>query len=310
LRFSRTGDYAPVREVADAGEAILQRQVARPGNGMTPATLTIVPLAPNVALPRMATARTRISVPSGYGVQEQCLPFTAASALGVLIPSPIRFGFCIPEQLPNGCRAFRSPLNKPGADGSYPEPRVFYVFDNPDCRFAGNAYEFKGVSASGSPATSVQEPGLSFFNRDDQPNLIKLHLPYIWRTADSVDTLFLPLLNRPAPQLEVRCGLVETDWYASPVNLVLGIPPGPVHVAAGDLVAQAMLVPRTLRRPMLEFAAEGAPISLQARISLADWDRQHAEDRSIYKILARSAHGRIEKEKSPGQAENEEDCLE
>lgn len=298
-----------MREAADAGEAILQRQVARSGDGMTPATLTIVPLVANVALPQTATARTRVSVPPGYGVQEQCLPFTAASALGVVIPSPIRFGFCIPEQLPNGCRAFRSPLNRPAADGGYSEPRVFYVFDNPDCGFAGNAYEFKGVSASGSPATSVQEPGLSFFDRDDQPNLIKLHLPYIWRTPDSVDTLFLPLLNRPAPKLEVRCGLVETDWYASPVNLVLGIPPGPVHVAAGDLVAQAIFVPRTLRRPMLEFVAEGAPSSLEACKSLADWDRRHAEDRSIYKVLARSAHGRVEKETSPGHAGKAEDRL-
>src|ERR1700716_2500736 len=101
---------------------------------ITPAaTLTIVPLVPNVALPQMASARTRTSVPPGYGVQEQCLPFTAASALGVIIPSPIRFGLCTLGQLPQGCRAFRSPLNRPAADSSYAEPRVFYVFDNPAC---------------------------------------------------------------------------------------------------------------------------------------------------------------------------------
>jgi len=82
------------------------------------ATLKIIPLVPNLALPRAASARTRASVPPGYGVQEQCLPFTAASALGVVIPSPIRFGFCVIEELPAGCRAFRSPANKPGADGS------------------------------------------------------------------------------------------------------------------------------------------------------------------------------------------------
>jgi len=139
------------------------------------ATVTIVPLVPNARLPRLASARTRTAVPSGYGVQEQCLPFTAASALGVIIPSPIRFGYCLLEQLPEGCRAFRSPLSRPAPDGSYAEPRVFYVFDNPDCRFAGNAYSFEGVSASGSAAPSVQEPGLSFFDRDDQSNLIKLH---------------------------------------------------------------------------------------------------------------------------------------
>lgn len=272
--------------------------------GMTApdATLTIVPLVPSAALPCAASARTRTSVPSGYGVQEQCLPFTAASALGVVIPSPIRFGCCVPEQLPNGCRAFRSPLNRPAADGSYAEPRVFYVFDDPDCRFAGNAYAFEGVSASGSPASGVQEPGLSFFDRDDQPNLIKLHLPYIWRTPDGVDTLFLPLLNRAAPGLQVQCGLVETDWYASPVNLVLDLPSGPVHVGIGDPVAQAIFVPRSWRRPALEFASEHDQFSLDTRKGLADWDQRHAEDRSVYKVLARSAQGRVERETSPGPA--------
>src|SRR5262245_17994759 len=98
-------------------------------------TLTIVPLVPNAALPRSASARIRLAVPPGYGVQEQCLPFAAATALGVLIPSPIRFGYCSPEQVPTGGRAFRSPLDKPIAGGSYDDPRVFYVFDNPECRF-------------------------------------------------------------------------------------------------------------------------------------------------------------------------------
>lgn len=300
-----------MREHADGGKAILQRQVARSGNGMTaPAfTLMIVPLVPNVTLPRVASARTRTSIPSGYGVQEQCLPFTAASALGVLIPSPIRFGLCVPEQLPKGCRAFRSPLNRPAADGSFSDPRLFYVFDNPACRFTGNAYEFRGVSTSGSPSSSVQEPGLSFFDRDDQRNLIKLHLPYIWRTPESVDTLFLPLLNRPAHDLEVRCGLVETDWYASPVNLALGTPQGPVHVEVGNPMAQAIFVPRNLRRSVLEFATEHAQVSLDARKSLAEFGKRLAEDRSAYKVLARSAHGRVEREKSPKPACNEEDRL-
>jgi hypothetical protein len=117
-----------------------------------------------------------------------------------------------------------------------------------------------------------------------------------------VDTLFLPLLNRPAPKLEVKCGLVETDWYASPVNLALAIPPGPLHVGAGELVAQAIFIPRALRRPGLDVAAEHARSSRDARKALAVWDRQHAEDRSIYKVLARSAHGRPERERLPGQA--------
>jgi hypothetical protein len=274
------------------------------GNAMNApaANVTIVPLVPNAALPRLASARTRSSIPSGYGVQEQCLPFTAASALGIIIPSPIRFGYCVLAQLPAGCRAFRSPLNKPAADGSHAEPRVFYVFDNPACGFAGNAYQFKGVSASGSPDTGVQEPGISFFERDDQPDLIKLHLPYIWRTPDAVDTLFLPLLNRAVPGLEVQCGLVETDWYASPVNLVLRLPPGATHIEAGTTLAQALFVPRALRRPVLEFASEHTQLNLDARRGLADWDRRHAEDRSAYKVLARSAHGKIEREKIEREA--------
>jgi len=253
-------------------------------------TLTVVPLVPNAALPRPASARTRPTVPPGYGVQEQCLPFTTASALGILIPSPIRFGLCDPEQLPQGCRAFRSPLARPAADGSFADARVFYVFDNPECRFAGNAYEFKGVSLSGSPSSSVQEPGLSFFDRHDQLDLVKLHLPYIWRTPESVDTLFLPLLNR-STQIEVRCGLVETDWYNSPINLVLGMPPGPVHVQIGDPVAQAILVPRNVRQPILDFAPETSQVSVDARKGLAEWDKLHAENRSAYKVLVRNFRG-------------------
>jgi hypothetical protein len=254
-------------------------------------TLTIVPLVPNAALPRSASACTRLAVPPGYGVQEQCLPFTAASALGVLIPSPIRFGHCIPEHVPKGCRTFRSPLDRPMANGRRPDPRVFYVFDNPECRFVGNAYDFTGVSISGSSCSSVQEPGLSFFDRDDQRNLLKLHLPYVWRTRESVDTLFLPPLNRSA-HFEVKCGLVETDWYTSPVNLVLGTPPGPVHVRIGDPVAQAIFVPRNLHHPDLDFVPESAQLNADTCRGLAEWDRLHAENRSAYKILARSLRGR------------------
>jgi len=280
-----------------------RRSVSRQSMSASAATVKLIPLVPNLALPRVASARTRTSVPPGYGVQEQCLPFTAASALGLIIPSPIRFGYCTLEDLPGGCRAFRSPANKPDAAGNYAEPRVFYVFDNPEVRFALNAYELRGISGEGSSAAPVQEPGLSFFDRDDQSTLIKLHLPYIWRTPDSVDTLFLPLLNRTGPGIEIKCGLVETDWYASPVNLVLGLPPGPLHIGIGDPVAQAIFVPRTLRRPLLESVSEHDQLNLAARKGLADWDRQHAEDRSLYKVLARSAVGRIEREASPGPDE-------
>jgi len=261
-------------------------------------TATIVPLVPNSILPQPATAQTRRSIPPGYGVQEQCLPFTAANALGFLILSPIRFGLCPPVDLPPGSRAFRSPLDRAAADGRFDDPRVFYVLDNQDCRFSGNAYEFEGVPAGGSRTASVREPGVSFFDRQDQQDLFKLHLPYIWRTPDSVDTLFLPLLNRSIHGLDVQSGLVETDWYASPVNLILRKPSGSVHISAGDPLAHAILIPRNLRRPALEIAQPHARLSRDARKGLADWDRQHADNRSVYKALARSRHGSVESESS------------
>jgi hypothetical protein len=76
-------------------------------------------------------------------------------------------------------------------------------------------------------------------------------------------------------------------------------------VAIGDPIAQAILVPRTLRRPALECAAEHDPASLAARERLDEWDRWHAEDRSAYKRLARSAHGRTETQLSPTTTEKE-----
>jgi hypothetical protein len=147
------------------------------------ATVTLVPLVPNVRLPRVASARTRAAVPSGYGVREQCLPFTAASALGVLIPSPIRFGLCRPEELPPGCRSFWSPLEQPEPQGRFADPRLFYIFDDPDCDFSGNAYQLTGDPRPDSCPSRGREPGLSFFDRKDQQNLFKLHLPYIWRAG-------------------------------------------------------------------------------------------------------------------------------
>jgi hypothetical protein len=261
-------------------------------------SVTIVPLVPTRFLPQPASAQTRAAIPSGYGVQEQCLPFTAASALGFVIPSPIDFGLCPPPELPSGCRAFRSPLDRAAADGRFAEPRVFYIIDNHDSRFSGNAYAFEGIPVDGRRPVAVQEPGVSFFDRPDQQDLFKLHLPYIWRTPESVDTLFLPLLNRSVHGLDVQSGLVETDWYASPVNLVLRKPTGSIHVRAGDLVAHAILVPRSLRRPAVEIAEPHARLTREARKGLADWDAQHAQDRNAYKRLARSRHGRVEPEPS------------
>ena len=78
----------------------------------------IFPLVPRILLPQPATARTRAVVPPGYGVQEQCLPFAAAAALGFLIPSPIAFGVCQPEDVPPDARPFRSPMELARADGT------------------------------------------------------------------------------------------------------------------------------------------------------------------------------------------------
>ena len=172
-------------------------------------------------------------------------------------------------------------------DGSFAEARVFYVFDRPECKFFGNAYQLENIPVDGSPA--LIEPGVSFFDRPDQQHLFKLHLPYIWRTEQAVDTLFLPLLNRPSKGLEVQCGLVETNWYPSSVNLILGKSSGSIHVLVGDPVAHAILLPRQFRGVALEVAAPHSRLNRETRKGLAQWDKQHAQDRSVYKILARGA---------------------
>jgi hypothetical protein len=245
--------------------------------------IQIVPLVPNVELPRRASPRTRAAVPPGYGVQEQCLPFTAASALGFLIPAPITFGLCPLNEAPDGCRTFRSPISTTGPQQDW----VFYVKDQPASRFAGNAYSFRDVPVEGA----MLEPGLSFFDREDQQDLFKLHLPYIWRTQPGIDILFLPLLNRPSHGLEVQSGLVETDWYTNPVNLIVRRAAHPVHIESGTLIAQAIPIARELRDASIETAAEHARLTRDARKGLAEWHRQHAQDRGAYKKLARDTQG-------------------
>ena len=254
---------------------------------MSDPVVTIIPLVPNLILPSPASPRTRSQIPEGYGVQEQCLPFTAASGLGVLVPSPVRFGLCSTEEVPEGARTFRSPVQS-----SEPEPRVFYVFDNPECLFRGNAYQLEELPDKNSPP--ILEPGISFFDRADQQHLFKLHLPYIWRTDEEVDTLFLPLLNRVGKGAEVQCGLVETDWYSSPVNLILVKPAGSLHVVIGDLVAHAIFIPRRLRRAGVTVAPLHSRLSRETRKAVAEWDRDHAKERSLYKTLARDHHARID----------------
>jgi hypothetical protein len=249
-------------------------------------TIHIVPLVANLELPRTASPRTRSEIPAGYGVQEQCLPFTAASALGFLIPSPIRFGHCPMREVPDGCRAFRSPIALAGPQTDW----VFYVEDNPRIHFSGNAYRLD----AGGTGKQLLEPGISFFDRQDQQDLFKLHLPYVWRTPPEFDTLFIPLLNRSVQGLEIQSGIVETDWYANPVNMIVRKPENPFHIRTGQEMAQAVVIPRQHRNLPMEVAADHSRLARDVRTSFAEWHAQHAANRSAYKVLAHSRHGRIE----------------
>jgi len=256
--------------------------------------VSVHPLVPNAVLPSGAPAATRLHVPSGYGVQEQCLPFTAAAAAGLLIHAPFGFGFCRPEELPAGVRAFTSPRRDPSREIS----RVFYVRDEPASRFERNAFRLYPIPFRDAEGRlrehSAVQPGLSFFDRLDQADLFKLHLPYVLRTPGAIDSLFTAPINRPGP-LPVVSGLVETEWYAHPVNLVLRCPEErSVHVAAGDVVAQVVFVPRQARDARLRVVAFDSAEGRAQQDDLLRWYAQHAADRSAYKKLARSRHGRIE----------------
>jgi hypothetical protein len=262
----------------------------------------VYPLVPNVVLPTPAPAVTRQPIPSGYGVQEHCLPFTAATALGFLIRSPIAFGLCPPVNVPPDAHAFRSPLDQPRVDGTFEDERVFYVQDDPRCRFIKNAFTLAAVEIAtpgGKRLFTPLEPGISFFDREDQLDLFRLHLPYIWRCPPDVDTLFLPAINRPWPGFTVLSGVVETDWYASPVHLIMRKPPGKqsFHVAAQGPIAQAIFVMRSQRRPTLTVVPSHTHTAHEFQTALAQWYQQHREDRSAYKKLARSRHGQVVTEK-------------
>src|SRR5262245_41033854 len=113
----------------------------------------IVPLVPNLELLRRASARTRAMLPPGNGVQDKCLPFTAGSGLVLLILALLLFGHCPAADGPEGCRVFLSPL--PAADPH--RDWVFYVQDNPPCRFERNAYTLDTGEAVGQ----ILEPGIS-----------------------------------------------------------------------------------------------------------------------------------------------------
>lgn len=270
----------------------------------------VIPLVPCAELPREAVAGLRKPVPPGYGVQEQCLPFTAATALGLLLPAPFDFGLCRAERLPPGARRFRAPRapDAPGvadmadvadvADGEGDDDlRWFYVCDRPRSRFAGNAFTFDELHfADARGARQVMrpvQPGLSFFERHDQRHLFKIHLPYVLRTPALVDSLFIAPVNRPAP-LALLAGLVETDWYANPVNLVVQRPAqGDLHVTAGTVMAQLVLVPRAHRRAAPVVVDEHDAMRRSVQDELLRWYVAHGRDRSAYRRLARSRQGRL-----------------
>ena len=256
--------------------------------------LDLLPLVPDVPLPWRAPASTRAEVPRGYGVQEQCLPFTAACALGLLVPAPFDFGFCAQGAVPPGARAF-SPPEVACLAG---DERVFYVIDHAGSRFTGNAFEadpLPFVDGSGRLLEmQPRQPGISFMDRPDQALFFKLHLPWVLRTPQGVDSHFGPPINRPAP-LDLLTALVETDWYAHPVNLVVRRPAqGSLHIRRGDTVAQVFFVDRNARRSALRVLSATAPEAQAMREELRQWFLAHHADRSTYRKLARSRQGRLE----------------
>jgi hypothetical protein len=249
----------------------------------------LLALVPDAPLLRRATAVTRAAVPPGYGVQEQCLPFVAAAALGLLVPAPFDFGLCRPEAVPEGARAFRP---RPVADDAT-DPRLFYVRDRVSSRFVGNAFTFDDLpyaDAKGrTQALRRAHPGLSFFDREDQRHLFKLHLPWVLRTPTAVHSLFGAPINRPAP-LALQTGLVETDWYAHPVNLALLRPPRAhdVHLRAGDIVAQVSFVARAQRRVEVEVVERDSAAARHLGDELLRWYVAHGQDRAAYRHQLRS----------------------
>jgi len=261
--------------------------------------LELHPLVPDALLPVTATAHTRAQVPAGYGVQEQCLPFTAAAAAGLLIRAPFSFGWCRPEHVPAGARPFAPPRRAATLDPA----AVFYVVDRPESQFVGNAFRLVPIPYR-DPQGAVHvhapvQPGLSFFDRDDQLDMFKLHLPYVVRTPEDVDSLFVSPVNRRAP-LDLVAGLVESDWYAHPVSLIARLPrSGALHVGAGDVVAQVLFLARASRRaePVVPAATSAERQRLNG--DLLRWYASHGADRGAYKTLARSRHGRLEASACP-----------
>src|SRR5205823_7203646 len=114
-----------------------------------------------------------------------------------LVPAPIAFGVTALSNVPSAAHRFRAPLEKNTPNGPIDE-RVFYVLDDPTCRFVGNAFTLEANKDQDRGMYAPISPGVSFFDRDDQLELFKLHLPYICHTSEGVNTLFLSPINRPS----------------------------------------------------------------------------------------------------------------
>jgi hypothetical protein len=253
--------------------------------------VTVTPLVTRFHEPVPSSPRTRDKVPRGYGVREQCLPFTAAAGIGLSVPSPITWGYCARSDVPAGARAFRSPVQ-----GSDPD-RCFYVRD--DLAFDFERNQFLVPPDIRKRIGPGPIPGLSFFDRNDQQDMVKLHLPYVWRTPPGTDLLFTQPINRArADGLLVLTGLVECDWYTDAVNLVLKLPaaPGSVHVVAGDIVAQVLALQRNMRQLELEVLPGHSRTARDIASGVSEWRDRHDTDRAAYKRLSRSRIGAIPEE--------------
>jgi hypothetical protein len=65
-------------------------------------------------------------------------------------------------------------------------------------------------------------------------------------------------------------------------------------VAAGEVIAQAIFVHRAARSAEIQVVPAGGPVHAQLQGDLLRWYASHADDRSVYKKLARSRHGRAD----------------
>jgi len=244
--------------------------------------LKVIGLTKRFHQPIAASPRTREKVPPGYGTQEQCLPFVVANGLGFSLPSPCSWGYCAKGEAPDGAHVFQSPISG-GTAGQF-----FYVIDDPEVDFTRN--QFHLTAEKQKRAGPIAVPGLSFFDRPDQQDLVKLHLPYIFRTTAETDALIMPPINRPRQDgLFVLSGLVETDWYSDAVNLALRLPAGraAAHVKAGEPIAQLLLLPRAARHPELEIVKDHSRLCRNELENLAEWRVEHGKDRAAYKRLVK-----------------------